>query len=199
MCLLGWMKRGIHAKADRRAAWRVITPSLSAPVCPGSCPNTQMLLLGPHFKAWTAAVISPALHRKRLCVTNHRNPQRFTNLSVISRSSLPRPKYLPQTQLGFFFNYYYFLEFKGQTIVTSSIVLRVLSKLTKGSAHRETVGAVLGNVAVPAVQTRWGKHKEKQLKGFCGTLNELQAYLCFIAGAQRQKKKGPIKDLQVQT
>lgn len=50
MCLLGWMKRGIHAKADRRAARRVITPSLSAPVCPGSCPNTQTLLLAPHIK-----------------------------------------------------------------------------------------------------------------------------------------------------
>ena len=50
MCLLGWMKRGIHARADRRAARRVITPSHSAPICPSSCPNTQTSRPAPHIK-----------------------------------------------------------------------------------------------------------------------------------------------------
>lgn len=50
MCLLGWMKRGIHARADRRAARRVITPSHSALVCPSSCPNTQTARLTPYIK-----------------------------------------------------------------------------------------------------------------------------------------------------
>ncbi|KAI9546340.1 hypothetical protein NQZ68_027506 [Dissostichus eleginoides] len=86
MCLLGWMKRGIHARADRRAARRVITPSHSAPVCPGSCPNTQTARLAPHIKDLRpdgSLGSGPAQHRGRLC---HRpgKSQRSTNAVVIT-------------------------------------------------------------------------------------------------------------------
>jgi len=85
------MKRGIHARADRRAARRVITPSHSAPVCPGSCPNTQTARLAPHIKDLRpdgSLGSGPAQHRGRLC---HRpgKSQRSTNAVVITVENPP--------------------------------------------------------------------------------------------------------------
>lgn len=87
MCLLGWMKRGIHARADRRAATRVITPSHSASVCPSSCPNTQTTRLAPYIKDLgldCSLSVSPAQHRGELCHQPGKQSQWCTNVAVIT-------------------------------------------------------------------------------------------------------------------
>lgn len=151
----------------------------SITLCPRlsrSCPNTQTLLLGPHIKAGTAAVISPALHRRRLCITNPGKStvihQLVCNLEkkkkkIASKTSRSHNnklrwewKYWPQTQFGFLqylFIYYYFRDLIGQTVVILSIFLRVLSKLTKGSTEADCGGSVAQSFPLLRSGEVWGR------------------------------------------
>jgi len=68
MCLFRVDEEGHSCQADRRAAMRVITPSHSAPVCPGSCAETPKQLASLRTsKGWTVGRrvgFSAAQHRR---------------------------------------------------------------------------------------------------------------------------------------